>query len=73
MQDAIFCGGDCTATGNPELESIPALTKMAFPAAKAFVAHLQPNTGHAVNLHHNATAGYTVIQQFLGAQGLGSK
>ncbi|KAK4697584.1 hypothetical protein P7C71_g514, partial [Lecanoromycetidae sp. Uapishka_2] len=73
MQDSIFCGGDCTATGNPNLASIPALTKLAFPAAKAFEAYLQPNTGHGINLHYNATAGYNVIQKFLDAQGLGLK
>ncbi|KAL8948631.1 MAG: hypothetical protein Q9222_005196 [Ikaeria aurantiellina] len=69
-QDAIYCGGDCLATGDPALASIPAKSKMAFPAAKAFEAYIQPNTAHAVNLHYNSTAAYNAIQRFLTSQGL---
>jgi hypothetical protein len=43
---------------------------MAFPAASAFEAYIQPNTGHGLNFHYNATAGYQVIQDFLGRNGL---
>lgn len=71
-QDFIFCGGDCMATGDPILPSIPAAGKVAFPAASAFEAHIQPNTGHAINLHYNATGAYKVIHQFLDNHGLAS-
>ncbi|KAJ9644444.1 hypothetical protein H2201_007826 [Coniosporium apollinis] len=43
-QDAIFCGGDCLATGGVA-ESIPAMAQMAFPNASAFQAYIHPNTG----------------------------
>lgn len=69
-QDAIYCGGDCFATGDPALASIPAESKMAFPMAKAFEAYIQPNTAHGINLHYNSTGAYHVIQRFLNAQGL---
>ncbi|KAL8714236.1 MAG: hypothetical protein Q9220_001965 [cf. Caloplaca sp. 1 TL-2023] len=69
-QDAIYCGGDCLVTGDPALASIPAKSKMAFPAAKAFEAYIQPDTAHALNLHYNSTGAYNVIQRFLTSQGL---
>lgn len=61
------------ATGDPALVggSIPGGVTKAFPAAKAFEAYIQPNTGHAINLHYNATAAYKATQEFLIAQGLG--
>ena len=43
----------------------------AFPAARAFEAYIQPNTGHAINLHYNSTGAYRVMQEFLIAHGLG--
>ncbi|KAL8829639.1 MAG: hypothetical protein Q9170_006076 [Blastenia crenularia] len=70
QQDAIYCGGDCLATGDPAIASIPAKSKMAFPAAKVFEAYIQPNTAHGINLHYNSTGAYNVIQRFLTAQGL---
>ncbi|KAI4204176.1 MAG: hypothetical protein LQ350_001367 [Teloschistes chrysophthalmus] len=69
-QDSIYCGGDCLATGDPALASIPAKSKVAFPAAKAFEAYIQPDTAHGINLHYNSTAVYNVIQRFLNSQGL---
>lgn len=60
------------ATGDPALSSIPADVAMAFPKASAFEAYIQPNTGHAINVHYNATAAYCVIQQFLDTHGLAS-
>lgn len=71
-QDAIYCGGDCLATGDPALASIPAKSKMAFPAASAFETYIQPNSAHGINLHYNSTGAYHVIQKFLTAHGLAS-
>lgn len=61
-------------TGDPALlgGSIPGGVARAFPAAKAFEAYIQPNTGHAINLHYNSTGAYKVMQEFLIAHGLGS-
>ncbi|KAJ5105263.1 hypothetical protein NUU61_002610 [Penicillium alfredii] len=70
--DLPFCGGDCLATGGAA-PSIPAEAKLAFPAAKPFAAHIQPNTGHGLNMHYNATAGYKYISDFLGAHGLAAE
>lgn len=66
--DVPFCGGDCLATGGTTA-SIPAAAKKAFPSAKSFDAFIQPNTGHGLNLHYNATAGYKQITDFLDRQG----
>lgn len=70
-QDVVYCGGDCLATGDPSLASMPAKSRMAFPAAKAFDAYIQPDTAHAINLHYNSTGANRVIQEFLVRQGLG--
>ncbi|KAJ5579870.1 uncharacterized protein N7459_005855 [Penicillium hispanicum] len=67
--DLPFCGGDCLATGGTAA-SIPAQAKVAFPSAKAWSVYIQPNTGHGLNLHYNATAGYKQIADFLQAHSL---
>lgn len=70
--DVPFCGGDCLNTGGTSA-SIPAGAEKVFPSASAFVAYVHPNTGHAINVHHNATGAYKQITDFLGAHGLMSK
>ncbi|KAI4745867.1 alpha/beta-hydrolase [Aureobasidium sp. EXF-12298] len=70
--DAIYCGTSCVSTGNPDLPSIPAGVAAAFPNASKFEAYIQPNTGHGINFHYNATAAYAVIQNFLSSNGLQS-
>ena len=66
-RDAIYCGGDCLATGSP---NVLASVKTGFPAVSAFEAHAHPDAGHAINLHHNATGAYIVMQEFLISNGL---
>ena len=68
--DLPFCGGDCLATGNASLPSIPAAVAMSFPHVPSnnFEAYIQPNTGHGINLHYNATGAYNVINNFLNAK-----
>ena len=70
--DLPFCGGDCLATGGAA-PSIPAAAKAVFPSAKKFSAVVQPNTGHGLNFHYNATAGYKSISSFLASQNLSAK
>ncbi|KAF2192372.1 hypothetical protein K469DRAFT_553285 [Zopfia rhizophila CBS 207.26] len=70
-QDAIFCGGDCYATGSAA-DSIPAAAEVAFPNASVFEAYIQPNTGHGLNAHYNSTGAYEVIQNWLEDHGLES-
>ena len=72
--DLPFCGGDCLNTGNASIPSTPAVVKKGFPylASENFTVYIQPNTGHGINLHYNATGAYSVINRFLDAKGLGS-
>ena len=37
------------------------------------MAYIQPETGHGINLHYNATGAYGVINNFLQAKGLQSQ
>lgn len=73
-RDAIYCGGDCYAVTDAEegLESIPAGVRVAFPDASAFEAYVQPQTGHGINFHFNATEGYQVMQRWIVGNGLAS-
>ncbi|KAL9077523.1 MAG: hypothetical protein Q9157_003352, partial [Trypethelium eluteriae] len=72
-KDAIFCGGDCYAVGaGSSASNIPAEVAPAFPNASVFEAYVQPNTGHAINAHYNATGAYHAVQRFLGANGFGA-
>ncbi|EIN11666.1 alpha/beta-hydrolase [Punctularia strigosozonata HHB-11173 SS5] len=65
-QDAIFCGGNCgNVVGLGNVSSIPELAGQNLPHASAFEVLIQPDTGHALNLHHNATAAYHAINEFL--------
>jgi len=50
------------------------MVKMNFPSVpdSNFSAVIQPNTGHGLNLHYNATGGYDVINTFLNSKGLQS-
>ncbi|KAJ5216966.1 hypothetical protein N7468_009974 [Penicillium chermesinum] len=67
--DIPFCGGDCFATGGAAT-SIPAASKIAFSAAKAFSAIVPPKTGHGLNWHYTAASTYKQITNFLGQHGL---
>lgn len=70
--DVPYCGGNCMATGNPGLASVPADVMKSFPNVDAsnFTTYIQPNTGHGINFHYNATGAYDVIQTFLSSKGL---
>ncbi|KAL7808391.1 alpha/beta-hydrolase [Trichoderma gracile] len=62
--DFAFCAGQCAGTFNmTQLRGI-------YPNVKDLDVYLQPNTGHVVQLSLNATAGYQVIFDFLGRNGL---
>lgn len=71
--DLPYCGGDCLATGGAAA-SIPAQVQKNFPNVNAenFTAYIQPNTGHGINAHYNATGAYAVINEFLALKGLQS-
>jgi pimeloyl-ACP methyl ester carboxylesterase len=70
--DVAFCGGDCLATGNASISSIPATVGNSFPGVDPsnFTAYIQPNTAHGINIHYNSTGAYAVINDFLAQKGL---
>ncbi|KAK3112949.1 hypothetical protein LTR53_010234 [Teratosphaeriaceae sp. CCFEE 6253] len=63
-QDFYICRGDCNGPAN--------VTQLAetYPSATAIEVAIQPNTGHALTLHNNATAGFQVMFDFLARHGL---
>lgn len=52
-----MCGGNCT--------SILEAAGVDFPNSSKFATYLQPNSGHALSMHLNATAYFDVILDFL--------
>jgi hypothetical protein len=64
--DLIFCGSDCHGIVDGPTSSTPKV----FPVAKPLEVYIQPNTGHGMNLHFNATGWYGAVQDFLGKNGL---
>ena len=62
--DFYICRGDCKGLAN-----MTAL-ELAYPNATDIEVAIQPNTGHALPLHNNATAGFQVMFDFLAKHGL---
>lgn len=62
--DFYICRGDCKGLAN--------LTALAetYPHATNITVSIQPNTGHALPLHNNATAGFQLTFDFLDRHGL---
>jgi pimeloyl-ACP methyl ester carboxylesterase len=62
--DFYICRGNCNGLAN--------LTTLAqtYPNATAIEVAIQPNTGHALPLHNNATAGFQLSHDFLARHGL---
>lgn len=67
--DLPYCGSDCLHTGDA-YASIPAGAVQNFPNASSFEAYIQPNTGHGINAHYNATGAYDVMQDWLVSHGI---
>lgn len=64
--DLIFCGSNCHGV----VDGPYAANAKLFPEAQPLETYIQPNTGHGMNLHFNATGWYGVVQDFLGKNGL---
>jgi hypothetical protein len=64
--DLPFCGGECAGVIEGPYSAAPAI----FPNARVLQTYIQPNVGHGLNLHLNASAGYAVISSFLQKNGL---
>ncbi|KAH7396601.1 hypothetical protein DE146DRAFT_756312 [Phaeosphaeria sp. MPI-PUGE-AT-0046c] len=59
-----ICQGDCNGLTNETI------LQGMYPHATAVQAVIQPNTGHALPLHNNATAGFQLTYDFLAKNGL---
>jgi pimeloyl-ACP methyl ester carboxylesterase len=64
-RDLPFCGGDCFATGNPNLPNIPSISKQFLPKADHFEVFIVPKAGHGLNLEYSHKISYEKIHQFL--------
>lgn len=62
--DFYICRGDCKGLAN---ETVLAET---YPNSEVIEVAIQPNTGHALTLHRNATEGFGVMFGFLRRYGL---
>lgn len=62
--DFFICAGDCK--GVTSLEFL----KHTFPNSSSIQLDIQPNTGHALPLHNNATEGFQLSFDFLNKNGL---
>lgn len=63
-KDFGICQGDCKGVANSTI------LKAIFPQASEIEVYVQPNTGHALPLHKNATAGFRASFDFLKRNGL---
>lgn len=61
QSDLPFCGGECLGV----LDGSSSPSPFIFPEAELLTTYVQPNTGHALNLHHNASAAYEVMFEFI--------
>ncbi|KAK4246713.1 hypothetical protein C7999DRAFT_41869 [Corynascus novoguineensis] len=64
-KDYDFCAGDCRGAYD-----VDTIKENYYPGATALEVYLQPETGHALTLSKNATAGYDVAFDFLHRVGL---
>jgi hypothetical protein len=63
--DALVCGGYCPGTYDVEV-----MKSVLYPRAKNVQVQIQPDSGHGLTLHTNATAHFKVIMDYLNDNGL---
>jgi pimeloyl-ACP methyl ester carboxylesterase len=63
--DFYVCRGDCKGLADEDV-----LREMYHPNSSAVEVAVQPNMGHALPLHRNATGSFEVVFGFLGRNGL---
>lgn len=59
--DLPFCGGQCHGL----VDGPDANLGAQYPKASKVGAYVQPNSGHGMNLHYNASAWYKVVNDYL--------
>lgn len=64
--DLIFCGSNCTGLFGPDSPAV-----QAFNGSSSVETYIQPNVGHGINLHYNATGAYDVIIDWAERHGFG--
>lgn len=62
--DLIFCASNCTGLFGPESVAV-----QGFSGSSSVETYIQPNVGHGINLHHNATGAYNVILDWASRHG----
>ncbi|KAF6814936.1 hypothetical protein CSOJ01_03766 [Colletotrichum sojae] len=70
-RDVPFCGGDCFATGNPDLPSIPAFSGKILSKADPFEAYIVPGAAHGLTLGYSHVETTGKMLDFLVQNGLG--
>lgn len=68
-RDVPFCGGNCLATGDPSVASIPAGVQKYLPAASPYETFIVPGAGHGLNLEYSHETTYQHVGQFLVGNG----
>ncbi|BCS25092.1 alpha/beta hydrolase [Aspergillus puulaauensis] len=63
--DLPACAGDCTGSYD-----LGAIKSESFPGASDVSVHIQPGSGHGLNMHTNATGHFEAIFSYLKGQGL---
>jgi pimeloyl-ACP methyl ester carboxylesterase len=64
QSDLIFCASNCTGLFGPESIAVE-----GFNGSSSVETYIQPNVGHGINLHHNATGAYNVILDWADRHG----
>nr|XP_036576385.1 uncharacterized protein CTRU02_13590 [Colletotrichum truncatum]KAF6783123.1 hypothetical protein CTRU02_13590 [Colletotrichum truncatum] len=70
-RDVPFCGGDCLATGQPRLPSIPAASARFFKNTRKFETYIVPGAGHGLTLSYSHAEVTGKMSDFLYQNGLG--
>jgi pimeloyl-ACP methyl ester carboxylesterase len=71
-RDLPFCGGDCYATGDSSIHSIPDAARQFFPKAKDVNITIVPGGGHGLNMEYGHETTYRAMNDFLGTVGIGA-
>ncbi|EXJ60637.1 hypothetical protein A1O7_04790 [Cladophialophora yegresii CBS 114405] len=64
QSDLIFCASNCTGLFGPDSVAV-----QGFNGSSSVETYIQPNVGHGINLHHNATGAYNVIMDWAERHG----
>jgi pimeloyl-ACP methyl ester carboxylesterase len=62
--DLIYCASNCTGLFGPDSAAVE-----SFSGSSDVQTYIHPNSGHAINLHYNATAAYNVILDWANRHG----